>query len=103
MEAWRSSARQRTESRESPINIGRLIGELNKTMPADGIVVADGGFAAHWGGLLFDTKAAGRHFLPDRGFASAWPAFPSLSGQLFADGQRTSSVPCSNQSPSQSF
>ena len=70
MAAWRESARDRLESKERPINVGRLMGELNKAMPADGIVVADGGFAAHWAGLLFDTKAAGRHFVPDRGFAS---------------------------------
>ena len=28
-------------------------------MPDDAILVADGGFAGHWGGLLFDTKRAG--------------------------------------------
>ena len=60
--------------------------ELNTVMPADGIVVADGGFAAHWGGLMFDTKAAGRHFLPDRGFASIGYGVPGgIGAQLAPD------------------
>ncbi len=88
MAEWRESARDRLESKESPINVGRLMGELNKIMPADGIVVADGGFAAHWGGLMFDTKAAGRHFLPDRGFASIGYGVPGGIGAQLAAGKR---------------
>ncbi|MGE8942340.1 thiamine pyrophosphate-binding protein [Leptospira interrogans] len=86
---WRKGAADRMESRETPINVGRLMGELNKVMPADGIVVADGGFAAHWGGLMFDTKAAGRHFLPDRGFASIGYGVPGgIGAQLGAGSKR---------------
>ena len=88
MATWKSAARGRMESQESPINIGRLMGELNKAMPADGIVVADGGFAAHWGGLLLDTKAAGRHFLPDRGFASIGYGVPGGIGAQLAAGPK---------------
>ena len=62
--------------------------ELNKIMPADGILVADGGFAAHWGGLMFDTKAAGRHFLPDRGFASIGYGVPGGIGAQLAAGPK---------------
>ena len=88
MAAWREGARERTESNESPINVGRLMGELNKAMPADGIVVADGGFAAHWGGLFLDTKQAGRHFLPDRGFASIGYGVPGGIGAQIAAGPK---------------
>ncbi|HRD78172.1 MAG TPA: thiamine pyrophosphate-binding protein, partial [Hyphomicrobiaceae bacterium] len=88
MAAWRKSAAERVESKESPINVGRLMGELNKIMPADGIVVADGGFAAHWGGLFFDTKKAGRHFLPDRGLASIGYGVPGGIGAQIAAGKR---------------
>ena len=52
----------------------------------DGIVVADGGFAAHWGGLMFDTKQAGRHFLPDRGFASIGYGVPGGIGAQIGVG-----------------
>jgi acetolactate synthase-1/2/3 large subunit len=89
MAEWRKSAADRLLSKETPINVGRLMGELNKIMPADGIVVADGGFAAHWGGLMFDTKAAGRHFLPDRGFASIGYGVPGgIGAQLGAGPER---------------
>jgi acetolactate synthase-1/2/3 large subunit len=89
MAEWRKSAADRLESKETPINVGRLMGELNTIMPADGIVVADGGFAAHWGGLMFDTKQAGRHFLPDRGFASIGYGVPGgIGAQLGAGPDR---------------
>ena len=88
MAEWKAGARDRLESRETPINIGRLMNELNTVMPADGIVVADGGFAAHWGGLMLDTKAAGRHFLPDRGFASIGYGVPGGIGAQLAAGPK---------------
>ena len=50
------------------------------TITPRGLLVADGGFAAHWGGLLFDTKAAGRFFVPDRGFASIGYGLPGAMG-----------------------
>jgi acetolactate synthase I/II/III large subunit len=89
MRKWIAEARHRLESEEAPINMARLIHELNKAMPADGILVADGGFAGHWTGLLFDTKAAGRHFVPDRGFASIGYGLPGAMGaQLAAPGRQ---------------
>src|SRR6266480_5331225 len=69
MAKWAAGAADRLQSNETPINVGRLMGELNAIMPDDAILVADGGFAGHWGGLCFDTKQAGRHFIADRGFA----------------------------------
>ncbi len=89
MRKWLDDARPRLESNERPINMARLIHELNKALPADGILVADGGFAGHWTGLLFDTKAAGRHFVPDRGFASIGYGLPgSMGAQLAAPGRK---------------
>ena len=77
------------KSNEKPINVGRLMGELNALMPEDAILVADGGFAGHWGGLLFDTKRAGRHFIADRGFASIGYGLPgSMGAQLAAPKRR---------------
>ncbi|MBL8697812.1 MAG: thiamine pyrophosphate-binding protein [Alphaproteobacteria bacterium] len=89
MRKWLDDARPRLESDERPINMARLIHELNKALPADGILVADGGFAGHWTGLLFDTKAPGRHFVPDRGFASIGYGLPGAMGaQLAAPGRK---------------
>jgi len=86
MEAWRASAADRLKSSEAPINVGRLMNELNQVMPGDGVLVADGGFAAHWGGLMFDTKEAGRRFLPDRGFASIGYGVPGGIGAQLGVG-----------------
>lgn len=88
MAEWKAGAADRLQSTETPINVGRLMGELNRLMPSDGIVVADGGFAAHWGGLMFDTKQAGRHFLPDRGFASIGYGVPGGIGAQLAAGPK---------------
>ena len=87
MAKWRLEAAPRYTSGEVPINMGRLIGDLQAAMPADGILVADGGFAAHWTGLLYDTQQAGRTYLADRGLASIGYGLPGAIGaQLAAPG-----------------
>lgn len=89
MKAWYEATAERYTSTETPIGMGRLLGELNKLMPADGHLIADGGFAAHWGGLLFDTKKPGRGFVPDRGFASIGYGLPGAMGAALAAPDRT--------------
>lgn len=86
-DVWRRSVIDRYTSAERPINVARLVGELNNVMPEDGILVADGGFASHWAGLLFDTRRAGRQFVADRGFASIGYGLPgSLGAALGSPG-----------------
>ncbi len=88
MAEWRDEARDRRLSNETPVNMGRLLNELNSEMPAESVLVVDGGFAAHWGGLFYDTKAAGRRFIADRGFASIGYGLPgALGAQLAAPDQ----------------
>jgi len=84
MEKWHAGVAERLTSDEIPIGMPRLLTEINAVLPADGILVADGGFAAHWGGLLFDTKQAGRGFVPDRGFASIGYGIPGAIGAALA-------------------
>lgn len=84
MAKWRESVMARLTSTERPINVARMLHELNGVMPADGILVADGGFAAHWAGLLYDTKRPGRGFVPDRGFASIGYGVPGAMGAALA-------------------
>jgi acetolactate synthase-1/2/3 large subunit len=67
---WRVDVEVRLTSKEEPVNMARMCHELNNVLPADAILVADGGFAAHWTGLLYDTKRSGRGFIVDRGMAS---------------------------------
>jgi acetolactate synthase-1/2/3 large subunit len=84
MTAWEADAAPRLNSRDRPIHMARLCRELNRTLPADAILVADGGFAGHWTGLLYDTKAPGRHFIPDRGLASIGYGLPGGIGAALA-------------------
>ncbi len=70
MVKWRAEVEERLNSEETPVNMARMIHELNNVLPEDAILVADGGFAAHWTGLIYDTKRAGRGYIPDRGMAS---------------------------------
>ncbi len=82
MAAWRESVKDRVLSDETPVHMARLIHEINRALPANGALIADGGFAAHWGGLLFDSKAPGRSFVPDRGFASIGYGLPGCMGAV---------------------
>jgi acetolactate synthase-1/2/3 large subunit len=88
MRAWEDDAAPRLNSRDRPVHMARLCRELNKTLPADAILVADGGFAGHWTGLLYDTKSPGRHFIPDRGFASIGYGLPGGIGAALAAPDR---------------
>ena len=86
MQVWHDEvAAERLYSDETPINMARLITELNNHLPDTGYLIADGGFAAHWGGLLFNTKKARRSFVPDRGFASIGYGLPGAMGAQLAD------------------
>lgn len=84
MAQWRAGASDRLQATERPINMGRMLHELNREMPPESVLVVDGGFAAHWGGLLYDTKTAGRRFIADRGFASIGYGLPGAMGAQLA-------------------
>jgi acetolactate synthase-1/2/3 large subunit len=93
MNKWRVDVASRLQSDEVPVSMARLLNEINRLLPSDGYLVADGGFAAHWGGLLFDTKRAGRSFVPDRGFASIGYGLPGAMGaSLAAPGKKVFSL-----------
>ncbi len=85
MAVWREEVTPRLTSDETPVNMARMCHELNQVLPEDAILVADGGFAAHWTGLLYDTKRAGRGYIANRGFASIGYGLPgSMGAQLAA-------------------
>ena len=87
MNQWRALVEPRLTATEKPINMARLLHELNLHLPKDASLVADGGFAAHWSGLLYDTKQAGRGFVPDRGFASIGYGVPGGIGATLGSMQ----------------
>ncbi len=80
MTEWRAEAEPRYTSDERPIDMSRMIRELQGVMPEDGILVVDGGFAAHWTGLLYDSQRSGRSYIANRGFASIGYGLPGVIG-----------------------
>ncbi|HEV2302027.1 MAG TPA: thiamine pyrophosphate-binding protein [Stellaceae bacterium] len=88
MRRWREEAAPRLDSNARPVHMARLCTELNKALPEDSLLVADGGFAGHWTGLLYDTKTAGRRFIPDRGLASIGYGLPGGIGAALAAPER---------------
>ena len=84
MAAWKAGVMERLTSARRPSTWRACCTSSTASMPADGILVADGGFAAHWAGLLYDTKQAGRGFVPDRGFASIGYGLPGAIGAALA-------------------
>ena len=83
-ERWAADVRAQSASSEQPIAMARLLDELNRLMPGNGVLVADGGFASHWAGLLYDTKQAGRGFVANRGFAAIGYGLPGAVGAWLA-------------------
>lgn len=84
MAIWKIEAEPRYVSEERPIHMARLVRELQCVMPDDGILVVDGGFAAHWTGLLYDCPRAGRCYIANRGFASIGYGLPGTIGAQLA-------------------
>lgn len=85
---WREANHARLHSGESPMNMGRVCHELSRAMPPGGVLLADGGFAAHWTALLYDTPSAGRTFMANRGNAAIGYGVPGGIGAQLAAGDR---------------
>ena len=81
---WLADVTPRLTADDRPTSVPRLVHELNRVMPPGAVLVADGGFASHWTGLLYDTKVAGRGFVADRGFASIGYGLPGAIGARLA-------------------
>lgn len=81
---WHEVADQRYRSNESPIHMARLLHELRSALPPNAILVADGGFAAHWSALLYDVQLAGRTYIANRGHAAIGYGLPGAIGAKLA-------------------
>ena len=86
--AWEIERAPQRGSNESPIHQARMLTELNTVLPDDGILVADGGFAAHWSALYWDVRRAGRHYIANRGHASIGYGVPGAIGAKLAAPDR---------------
>jgi acetolactate synthase I/II/III large subunit len=92
-DAWLAEHDARRHAADEPIHQARMLLELNKAIPDDGILVADGGFAAHWSALYWETAKAGRHYIANRGHASIGYGLPgALGAALGAEGRKVAGL-----------
>ncbi len=82
--AWAVEAEPNYSSAERPIHNARLLRELRNALPDDSILVADGGFAAHWSGLLYEVRVPGRTYIANRGHAAIGYGLPGAIGAKLA-------------------
>jgi len=85
---WLGDAEPKYHSAERPIHNARLLHELRSALPPDAILVADGGFAAHWSGLLYDVQVPGRTYIANRGHAAIGYGLPGAIGAKLAAPDR---------------
>lgn len=88
-EAWLQSVSENINSNEIPINIAFMLNKLRKVVPEDTIMVADGGFSAHWSSVYWDIMQSGRHYLANRGQAAIGYGLPAAIGAKLAEPNKT--------------
>ena len=86
---WLDEALPRYLSDEQPMTMPRLLHELRGAAPQESVVVADGGFAAHWSALLYDVTDVGRSYVANRGHAAIGYGLPGAIGAKLAAPDRT--------------
>ena len=85
---WLATALPSYRSRETPVHMARLLHDLRAVMPAESILVADGGFAAHWSALFYDVTAPGRTYIANRGHAAIGYGLAGAIGAKLAAPER---------------
>jgi acetolactate synthase-1/2/3 large subunit len=75
------------EKNTAPITVERLCAEVTRALPADGVLVADTGYAGIWTGTMVELNGAGQTYLRAAG-SLGW-AFPASLGAKCAAGDRT--------------
>jgi acetolactate synthase I/II/III large subunit len=85
---WLAMSQAQAASNEQPIHMARLFRELRQVLPADSIIVADGGFAAHWSALLYDITTSGRSYIANRGHAAIGYGLPGAIGAKLGAGRK---------------
>ena len=86
--AWLAASDGSRRSDERPIHMARVLFELRRVLPPESIIVADGGFAAHWSALLYDVESGGRSYIANRGHAAIGYGLPGAIGAKLAAGTR---------------
>ena len=83
---WRASTTPLVEKNTRPISVERLCAEVTRSLPEDGILVADTGYSGIWTGTMIELNGAGQSYLRAAG-SLGW-SFPASLGAQCAAGAR---------------
>jgi acetolactate synthase I/II/III large subunit len=83
---WRASMTPLVEKNTGPISVERLCAEVTRSLPEDGILVADTGYSGIWTGTMIELNGAGQSYLRAAG-SLGW-SFPASLGAQCAAGAR---------------
>ena len=84
---WRASMAPLVEQKTAPSTVERLCAEVTRALPADGVLVADTGYAGIWTGTMVELNGAAQTYLRAAG-SLGW-ALPASLGAQCAAGDRT--------------
>lgn len=82
--AWRQKIERVVTEDRIPIRPERLMVDLDRVLPADGIVVADASYSSIWTANYLTARRAGQRFLTPRGMAGLGWGLPFAIGAQFA-------------------
>jgi acetolactate synthase I/II/III large subunit len=80
MAGWRVERDRERALDTRPIAPQRLLGELERSLGPDDLVVCDASLASGWGGVYLEQRRAGRRVLSPRGLAGLGWSLPAAIG-----------------------
>jgi len=89
VEGWQKLVAGVTTRDGGPVRPERVAAEIDKRLPADGIMVADASYSSNWINIYMTAKRAGQRFLSPRGLAGlGWGVPLAIGAQVAEPGKR---------------
>lgn len=86
---WRGLVARVTTRDGGPVRPERVAAEIDRRLPADGIMVADASYSSNWINIYMTAKRAGQRFLSPRGLAGlGWGVPMAIGAQVASPGSR---------------
>lgn len=86
---WRKLVAGVTTRDGGPVRPERVAAEIDKRLPADGIMVADASYSSNWINIYMTARRAGQRFLSPRGLAGlGWGVPLAIGAQVAAPDKR---------------
>lgn len=88
-DAWRDGHAEALTSDDSPVKPQRIIGELNRTIPEDGVLVSATSFAGFFSAAFYEVDRAGLGYIQARGSDGINACLPQALGVQVANPDET--------------